>query len=448
VNAVRPSVLFVMVDALRADRCWGPEREARVPALDQLVASSTVFTNAFSTAATTPICTASILTGTYPFVHGIRSFLGRGLRPDLPTLGEAFQAGGYHTWAEVTGPLEAVTGLDRGFDDYRLRDFHEWLDTQFGDHLLEKVRSLPRPWFGFLHLWELHSPRRVTPGYERTEFGRTAYDRALSSLDAQLARLFGALPSETALVLTGDHGEYVSVSSERVVGRLKKSFKGLRRRVPALRKLRRFTPTLFRAMDRLSPKESDFYFSWLGHGFHVLDPLIRVPIVLHSPRLFPPELRLPQLVSHVDLFPTLAAAFDLRVQTPVSSGVDLTRLIAHPSEQLLDRAVYVEEPGGRSHLERLRGQTKADERFAAIRTESYKYIRRPDGQEELFNLERDPLEREDVAAQLPEVTAELRARFNQMTQDADLVEVGADATYSPEEQALLEERLRDLGYLD
>ncbi len=447
-NDVPPNVLFVMVDALRADRCWGPDRECRTPALDSLVQSSTVFTNAFSTAATTPICTASILTGTYPFVHGIRSFLGRRLRSDLPTLAEAFRATGYYTWAEVTGPLEPFTGLDRGFDEYRLRDYHGWLDTPFGAQLLERLSSLPRPWFGFLHLWELHSPRRVTPEHDNEQFGRTAYDRALSSLDVQLARVFHALPAGTALILTGDHGEYVSAASEQVLGRLKKSFRWLRRRVPAARRLRKFTPTLFKTMDRLSRKESDYYFSWLGHGFHVLDPLVRVPIVLHHPGTFPEGLRLPHLASHVDLFPTLASAFDLKAETRVLSGVDLTPVIADPSAGLPDRAVYMEEPGGKSHLERLRGETTVDERYAAIRTEGYKYVRRPNGQEQLFHLEHDPLEREDVAAQLPGVTQELGARFTEMTQERQVVEVARDETYSSEEQAVLESRLRDLGYLD
>jgi arylsulfatase A-like enzyme len=449
VNDVSPNVLFVMIDALRADRCWSPERECRTPALDSLVQSSTVFTNAFSTAATTPICTASIFTGTYPFVHGVRSFLGRRLRSELPTLAEAFRAAGYYSWAEVTGPLEPLTGLDRGFDDYRLRDYHEWMDTPFGDQLLEKLGSLPRPWFGFLHLWELHSPRRVTPEHDKQEFGHTAYDRALSSLDVQLARLFRELPPGSAVVLTGDHGEYVSVASEQVLSRLKTWFRWLRRRVPAARRLRRFTPTLFKTMDRLSRKERDYYFSWLGHGFDVRDPLVRVPIVLHLPVKFPEGLRLPQLTSHVDLFPTLASAFELQAEAGVFDGVDLMPVIADPSTRLPDRAVYMEEPGGKSHLERLRGRlTAVDERYMAIRTERYKYVRCPAGKEQLFDLEHDPLEREDVASQLPSVTQELRASFTEMTRERQLVEVPEDETYSSEEQAILESRLRDLGYLD
>src|SRR5919108_80356 len=119
---MRPNILLIMVDSLRADRCWGNERQCRTPVLDDVRRQATVFTNAFSTASMTTICTAGILTGTYPFVHGIRSLAGGRLRPDLPTLAEAFQASGYHTWAEVTGPLESMTGLDRGFDDYRYRE--------------------------------------------------------------------------------------------------------------------------------------------------------------------------------------------------------------------------------------------------------------------------------------------------------------------------------------
>ena len=73
-------------------------------------------TQAVSSASSTTPCVASLLTGTYSFVHGIRSIFGLKLNPTVPTLVETLRTAGYHTVAEVSGPLFPETGLDRGFD--------------------------------------------------------------------------------------------------------------------------------------------------------------------------------------------------------------------------------------------------------------------------------------------------------------------------------------------
>ena len=78
---MNPDVLLVVVDSLRADRISNGDRDCRTPNLDEFRRSATTFTNAFSVASITTVCTASILTGSYPFVHGMHSLAGRRLRP-------------------------------------------------------------------------------------------------------------------------------------------------------------------------------------------------------------------------------------------------------------------------------------------------------------------------------------------------------------------------------
>ena len=446
-DTARRNVLLLMVDALRADRSWGEQRSCRTPVLDDLRSRSTTFRNAFSVASTTPVCTASILTGTYPFVHGIRSMPGRPLRPDLGTLAEAFKAGGYHTWAEVTGPLEPVTRLDRGFDDYRLRDHTEWLDTSFGDRLLARLREDgPVPWFGFLHLWELHTPRRVMPDYDRPEYGRTSYDRAVSSLDPHLGRILDALGDDTVVVLTGDHGEYVSESGEELVKRLKRSFKWVKKHVPATKKLKRLTPVAFRTAGRVANRRNDLLFNWLEHGFHVYDEVVHVPLIAYGPCLFPPGRECTDLVSHVDLLPTLVSALGLpKPYTPLVSGLDVMPSVeGHTIPE--SRAIYAEESGGR-RLTRAPAE-RFEQRFAAVRTERYKYIHGLFGERELYDLETDPAERHNVIGKFPDVAEALQARLTELTAATADGAPEQEPTYSAEEQALVEERLRDLGYLD
>ncbi|MGH3092015.1 MAG: sulfatase-like hydrolase/transferase [Gaiellaceae bacterium] len=440
------NVLMLVVDSLRADRVLDGARTCRTPNLDDFRRSATAFTSAYSVASMTTVCTASILTGTYPFVHGVHSLAGRRLGRELPTLPEVFKAGGFHTWAAMTGPLEAVTGLDRGFDEYSCREYTRWLDTPFGDELVARLRSdRGRPWFGYVHLWEVHYPRRVTGRYRRPAYGRTLYDRAVSSLDEQLARVLDAVSDDTVVVVTADHGEYLAQSrKDELVTRLKGPTAWLKRNVPAVKKLkRRVMPLLFGDRRGGAPTDTESYRAWLGHGFHVHDSLVHVPLLVRGPG-FPAGAEISSLASHIDLFPTLASALELDGGTPSQPGaLDLTRVVGNGGATSRS-AIYLQASGAR--------RMNLPERWlAAIRTDRHKYVRgmfNADLPEELYDLERDPEERENLALELSDVAADLRGRLEGLIQTGVSAEADEGTAYTPEEQALLERRLQDLGYLD
>jgi arylsulfatase A-like enzyme len=442
---MRPDVLILVVDSLRADRVMGDDRRCRTPNLDTFRESATVFTKAFSVASTTTPCTASILSGTYPFVHGVHSLAGRRLRPDLPTLPELFKASGYHTWAEMTGPLEPVTGLDRGFDEYRCRPYMDWLDTPFGDELVARLKSAPRPWFGYVHLWEVHYPRRVTSGFNRSAYGDILYDRAVSSLDNQLARIFGATGDDTVMIFTADHGEYLSRSRKNEwVTRLKGPAAWAKRNVPGVKRLRRrLMPLLFKGMRAGTPTDTEGYRAWLGHGFHVYETLVHVPLLVRAPGVLPNG-EVEAMASHVDLLSTLASGLELDGSVPSHlSGLDLTVSVRNGGEPSRD-ALYVQASGARR-------MNRPEQWLAGLRTDRYKYARgmhNADLPEELYDLASDPDERVNLAAQRSDVTADMRARLTAVMQADAPAEPADETAYTAEEEALLEARLRELGYLD
>lgn len=438
------NVLVIVVDSLRADRCYGDDRECRTPNLDALRAQSTSFTNAFSVASTTTVCTASLLTGTYPVVHGVHTLAGRRLRADLPTVAERFAAAGYHTWAEATGPLEAITGLDRGFQQYRHRDHREWLDTKFGDEVRERLQTSPEPWFGYLHLWEVHYPRRVPRRYHRAKYGRLLYDRSVSALDEQLGRVLEALPENTIVALTGDHGEFLpdSIRKELVI-RLKRPTAWLKRRVPGARSLRRrLMPVVLGGANKA---DSDVYRTWLGHGYHVYEPLIHVPLIIRAPGVAPEGLEVSSLVSHVDVVPTLLAAAGISTNGGLGpTGVDvLAAAGANGNGRPPHDAVFLQATGAK--------MASTPERWlAGVRTDRYKYVRGMSNAElpvELYDLEADPEESRNLADEHADVRADMERLLTGYVDSAD-DEARPDTTYSPEEEAQLEERLRALGYID
>ena len=155
------------------------------------VPAGTYFSQAISTAGTTTTCVASMLTGNYPFAHGIRTLNGHKLNSGCVTLPQVLKKQGYHTYAMVTGPLSPLTGLDRGFEQYDFRTEKVYLGDDWGEELRRKFkeRTFREPWFIFLHLWEIHRPRKVSARFDSKRFGADPYERAVSSLDPELGRL-------------------------------------------------------------------------------------------------------------------------------------------------------------------------------------------------------------------------------------------------------------------
>ena len=93
------NVLFMIMDAHRADHmsCSG-NPNLQTPNLDRLAKEGVRFTNHYCT---NPICMpnrATLMTGLYPNVHGVRGN-GINLREDLPTITQTLQKKGWHTVA-------------------------------------------------------------------------------------------------------------------------------------------------------------------------------------------------------------------------------------------------------------------------------------------------------------------------------------------------------------
>ena len=91
----RLNVVVVTIDTLRADRlgCYGNRRVA-TPHLDQLAAKGVLFENAVAQTPLTPPSHASMFTGKYPHVHGVRGTGGFVLDPSQQTLAEILKRKG------------------------------------------------------------------------------------------------------------------------------------------------------------------------------------------------------------------------------------------------------------------------------------------------------------------------------------------------------------------
>lgn len=141
------NVLFIITDQQRADmlHCYG-NNIIKTPNIDKLASESVRFSNAFCT---NPMCMpnrATLLTGYYPNVHGVRSN-GINLPLDIPTITNTLVNRGYHTinvgkthyniWVMPYNPKYRSAEC---FDDWKV-------EKPVGNYLSRD--KFPNPYYGF-----------------------------------------------------------------------------------------------------------------------------------------------------------------------------------------------------------------------------------------------------------------------------------------------------------
>ncbi len=142
----KKNVLFLISDQHRYDHmgCSG-NKIIRTPNLDRLSSEGVNFTNAFCT---NPMCMpnrATLLTGLYPNVHGIRSN-GMILSKEVPTITQTLVKNGWHTAAfgklhhqYNVAPYKSAPHSAESFEDWI---FHQDGKNPVGD-------NFPMPYYGY-----------------------------------------------------------------------------------------------------------------------------------------------------------------------------------------------------------------------------------------------------------------------------------------------------------
>lgn len=427
--ADQPNILVIVVDCLRADKVVGGERKCQTPFLDELVRRGTWFSHCISTTTTTTPSTAALLTGQFPAFNGVRSLSGYKLNPSTVPLAQYLKDAGYRTLARVTGPLSPDVGLDRGFDDYQWRRRCEYVFTEWGERLLATFRDLNKdtaqPWFMYLHLFELHKPRQILPKFNGPQFGVNFYERSLSSLDPFLRNIVDAAGGDTVVLLTGDHGEKLLPSATR------DHIYELTR--PIRKPIRKLVAKISR-----NPVSTALYET--GHGFHVYEDLVRVPLLCVGP-MFPAGAKIDMQVRHVDLAPTVIEVAGAVPESLNINGKSVLPIVR--GEETVDRLAYCEAVGATL--------PNSKSWIVGIRTPTHKYCYRPFADspwEELYDLQADPREEHNLARSRPELCAELKEKLKMLGQEFEKQPILKGQKMTEAEQQILEERLKDLGYIE
>ncbi len=384
-----PDVVLITLDTLRADALgFAGNTKAETPVLDRLAKGGRVFTDAHAHNVITLPSHTNILTGLYPYQHGVRENSGFVLGSQVPTLATVLRAAGYATGAFVAAyTLDSDFGLDRGFEVY---DDHYPKSSAASDLVLaerpgsEVVAPALAWWraqrgqrrFLWLHLFDPHAPYRP-PEPWATRFADDPYLGEVAATDAYLEPLLTLFLAGTEapalIVMTADHGESLGEHGEA------------------------------------------------SHGLFAYEATLHVPLVLWGAGVEPGHDARP--ARHVDILPTVLAAAGV----PPPGGAE------HPGRSLLEAP----EPAVESYFEAL--SANLNRGWAPLRgliRAGHKLIALP--LPELYDLARDPAETHNLVRERRALAGELRD-----TLPPESVWPPPRGAVSPEEV----ERLRGLGYL-
>jgi len=362
------SLLVIGLDTTRADRlgCYG-HATAATPTIDAIAARGVLFRRALAHAPLTLPTHASLFTGTYPPEHGIRDNGRTALPPTLKTLAELLRSAGLRTGAFIAAvALDATFGLDRGFEVYADdmgpldANGHEPVQRRavfVTDDALAWLNRLneDEPFFAFVHYYDPHA------AYEAPEdFARTGdpYDDELAYVDSQVRRLLSWLESSrraerTIVILIADHGESLGEHGERT------------------------------------------------HGALIYQSTQHIPWILAMPDGRWAGTQVNERVGQVDFLPTLLALYGLEVPA-AWSGTNLLPLLE--GESLPERALYAES----EYCSLNYGWAP----LASVVRGKWKLIEAPTL--ELYDLESDPREKHNLAAQHPDAVQSLRAELDRL----------------------------------
>jgi len=386
---------------------------------------------AYAPIATTGPSHSTMFTGLYPIAHRvIKNALT--LHGNYVTLPELLSASGFQTAAVISAfVLDGKFGFSQGFDDYhdgipREESTVKWKSwsghrvpggfdrradytTSHAIKWLREKRDPKRPFFFFAHYFDPHAPydppeafakqfgvHEVPP--ESTESAIRRYDAEIAFTDAEIARLLEevqrlGIAENTIVVVVADHGE------------------GLNQR------------------------------GWMGHGIHIYDEAVRVPLIFHWPGHIAADQVIGEPVELTDLAPTILDLVGVEMGEEGFQGSSIAAALRGEGNLDPDRAVFLH----RRHYEGsfLRDNHWVKGELFGVRQGAWKYI---EGKEQhvkqLFNLVDDPLERTNLLAKFPTIAQKFALKVEQWRK--------THRSANPVIDSMTEEdlkKLRALGYV-
>jgi arylsulfatase A-like enzyme len=450
-----PNVVIFLIDTLRADRVgtYGYDKPT-TPRMDALAAESVVFEQCNAPAPWTLPSVVSLLTSTFACEHGVLVD-GQRIAPQLEPLAARLGQAGYFSASFFSNAYAGkMSGLDRGFDSSKNVRFvngqlvETWLDAAPTD----------RPFHLYLHNIEPHNPYNA-PDRLVQQFGAVSPEtkelvkecflgyRKLTRVDFAARRPVGTTDNTAeqaeAIRRLDSLKREIDVLYDAVTRHADERLGSV---IDVLKRRGRWDNTLFIVTSDHGEELGD-HGGW-QHDHTVCEEMIHVPLIVHFPGRRFAGRRVDDVVSLVDVMPTILEAIGRSDLLEGCRGVNLLPMIESgdlpEAANLRPTAIRI----NRKKYYRPYKETRGDVNLV-IRQGHYKGIWNAEPQTlELYDLSTDPREMSDLSQRDPE-RAGLMERFARAW--LDLCGSGASdpTTSHPDDlDEQTRENLRSLGYLE
>jgi len=248
-----PHVILISLDTLKRDHLgiYGYPKDIS-PHIDEFSKKACIFFKAYSQSTWTKPSHASMLTGHYSLTHKLMSSKKKKkfavLPENIKTMAEILKSQGYKTIGVTDGGyVHGKFGFSRGFQVYR--DKERCGTKRSVEYLKKNMRPGKKPYFIFLHTYDIHGPYggRDIPPYtnfkyhgpfkghigdgeafyklytkvlmgkmdlkkEDTDYLTENYDHCIRFVDQQIGIFFNFLKKQnmwenSLIIITSDHGE-------------------------------------------------------------------------------------------------------------------------------------------------------------------------------------------------------------------------------------------------
>ncbi len=448
----RPNIVFILVDTLRADRlgCYG-RPGGLSPMMDELAREGVLLERAIATSPWTLPSVASYFCGYYPTVHKVTSYsealkTARGpagavryFGDEFTTLAEVLQANGYATAGFSANPfITRKFGFAQGFEhfdaSFAANETHGNIVNEAALKWLEQ-RDQSKPFFLYLHYMDVHDPYKASEKY--VEPLVTAVERMPNKTlltDAEMKRhknYFGksavAYRSSTRHTKLFRYADYWRARYDAGVPQVNQYLDELRVKLAKL-ELWDDAYVILTSDHGESLGEHQLW----AHGLSAHQDQLHVPLILRWPGKLPAGQRLGQTVRLFDIMPTLLA--QLQIDAPVA-------LQARSFLGAIEGETTLLPPALGEAVKKRPGEK-------AFVLGNWKLLAYTDeGRYELYDLDSDPTEQDDLASRQPKRVAELKRLLERQVAENEALGAGVEVQEAALTEAELE-RLRLLGYLE
>lgn len=452
---MKPNVLFITIDSLRSDKCYGPNKSSKTPNIDKLINNGTYFTQTISSSDQTGTSLASIFTSMFPINTGLTHF---NFSNDTTTYFGIFKKNDYFTcgcFPDHDFFLNLSSQLDESYT-FVYNKLESWknLSGGIGAQITKKLKSLEenQPWIYAVHIMDLHNLFALPDEFKNEKFGNDDYDRMMSFIDTWIGKFLAEINLEkTLVVISSDHGSYIPVTGNipDEIPTIQNLMKKGKKKLPFLEPIGLKAFLLMRKiarelrMKKLKNQLSEYELRSLNNrgNTELFEETIRVPLLIAGPNI--PKKIITQQVRHVDIFPTISELVNLEHDDIQSDGRSMVPLL---KDEKMDEAPAYVETGVTAPQFTDKVNPKSVGQIIGIRTPKYKYLRNREVQDDsviLYDLENDPQELQNIATKNKEIVEMMEKSLTNIMKSNN--EKPDDL--SNEEQQKAEDLLKKLGYI-